>query len=172
MADNERTISEEMVKLIFNPIRESLTAATNAINDSTIQVRDLVHMFSTPPSRAELKDYIGHLFQNHNTEATNKTTVIQTTIKDSIQEVKDEMKEALEDLTDTFKKVGDGLDTNNKAMLELITGTKDLNTSLTTTVNNLDNRINLLMGIVAVAFTLAMIAWASVAYFFSIPKPG
>lgn len=171
MAD-ERTVSEEMVKLIFNPIKESLAAATAAINESTVQVRDLVHIFSTPPSRAELKEYIGNLIQSHTNDAATRNSALQVSVKETILEIREEVRESLDNLTETFNKVGEGLAANNRAMNDLINSTKDLNTSLTTTVKDLHNRINLLIGIVGAAFTIAMAAWAVIAFFFNVPKPG
>ena len=68
----ENVISEEMVKLIFLPIKESLATTTTAINEASQQVKDLARLFSTPPGRGDIIKELSIIINNRFDDLKNE----------------------------------------------------------------------------------------------------
>ena len=165
MSDSTKVISEEMVKIIFTPIRESLTVTTQAINDATMQVRDLVRLFTTPPTRTDLLDKFTGSLEKHNQASEKRSRDLKDHVDDSIADHQKEMIHILDDLSASLKGLQSSIEITNTGISTLNTTIDTLSTDLTGIVDKLMNKMNLLMGIIGVTFTVAMIAWGIVAWF-------
>ena len=170
----ENVVSEEMVKLIFLPIKESLATTTAAINEASQQVKDLARLFSTPPGRGdiikeltvlindrvdEIKDYI----DKHNEMCAGRNRDIGQTFIKSIEDHETDMEKSLDH---RIKNLSILLENANTLLKDNETIISQFDEKLKTATSTMNSKLNLTIAVIAIAFTLAMTAWGVLAYIF------
>lgn len=150
---NQHTISEDMVKLIFNPLRESLTETSNSIKSSTAEIAKLVETLSNHPNKADLKDLINTLLQNIEADVSKRLSSIDI---DLTTKLTDQTKL----LVETTNSIKNNTDTNTDTVVTEIGNLKGL-------VDALVSKIDMLMIIIGITFTLSMTAWGVISFIFN-----
>ena len=170
----DNVVSEEMVKLIFLPIKESLATTTSAINEASQQVKDLARLFSTPPGRGdiikeltslinlrfdEIKD---HLESHNNMCASRNKDINQAFIK-SIEDHEIDMEKSLEHRISLLTISLDNFSAIIKESKDVISGFDD---RLKTSTKAMTDKLNLTLLVISIVFSLSLIAWGVATYIY------
>ena len=147
------TISEEMVKLIFNPLRESLAETTLSIKESTIGIANLVQTLSNHPNKTDLKNIMDSLLKDIETNIDKYLTKGEI---DFTSKLADQTKI----LVELNEKNKDTLITNSSHIVEEIG-------KLNTIISDLISKVDMLIASISIAFAIGMIAWGVVAFIFN-----
>lgn len=155
MSDQNRTsiVSEDIIKLIFNPLRESLTETSSAIKDATQQISKLIETLSNHPNKTDLKEQIERLIKEIEASIQTKLNNIDTDIIRSLEEDCKKLNDHITEHNNTFIE-------NNKILNETLT-------NLQTSMNTLVSKIDFLMIVIGISFTVAMLAWGVIAFIFN-----
>ncbi len=185
ISNNERMISEEMVKLIFTPIKESLITITSIINDTTNHIKELAHLNSLPPSRAELLDkilfaldktekvniesrkdlkiFLAEKIQEHDNKTQNKITelnLINTEnrkISSSLIEISRRLDKTVAELLSSNKENHGDSENKLEDVEESIRSLKD-------DMMKLSTKLGLVLSVISVTFTLSLIGWGIISF--------
>lgn len=170
----DNVVSEEMVKLIFLPIKESLATTTSAINEASQQVKDLARLFSTPPGRGdiikeltslinlkfdEIKDHL----ESHNISCASRSKDITHSFIKSIEDHEIDMEKSIEHRISLLSLSLDNLNVIVKENKETISGFDE---KLKTSTKSMTDKLNLTLSVIGLAFTLSLIAWAIATYIY------
>jgi len=170
----DNVVSEEMVKLIFLPIKESLATTTAAINEASQQVKDLARLFSTPPGRGdiikELTAFINSKFDElqeqldkHSSTCINKTREINQNFVKAIEDHEADIEKSLEYRVTILTKMLEDTIAIVKDNKEVIS---NFDERLKTSTNNMTSKLNFTISIIGLVFGLSIMAWGVATYIY------
>lgn len=158
---DQKNISEEMVKLIFTPLRESLSDTTKAIKESSNELRNLLEAISKHPDKTDLKQSSDHLVETIKYDFVHKTQVLEVLIITKLKETSDEI---LDKINDHHVHVMEHQD----KQIDLILDNID---HIFKHLDKLVHKMDYLFFTIGITFTIALVAWGCIAYFFNIHLP-
>lgn len=166
------SISEDMVKLIFNPIKEALSSTTTAINEASSQVRELARLYSTPPVRGDIITQILGSLKEHDKLSEDRLKSQTDGFEKTIEDHQEDVEHLLEKFELNFEKVLEQIShikAGNKAIEEQENTTQlyiqHLSTALTDNVSKLNDKVERMMWVVGIAFGLSLIVAGVIIYF-------
>lgn len=151
--DQQHTMSEEMVKLIFNSLRESLAKTSTSIDNSTAEISKLVESLSNLPNKSDLKDIIQNCFKEIESDTFKSLTQIDNQLTTKISE-------QTKILVENNDKLKSSMEYSTAHVLQEIG-------KLNESVGSMTSKLDIFMTVIGIAFGIAMTAWGVVAFIFN-----
>jgi len=167
MTDEKNVISEKMVELIFSPIKDRLEKSTVSIDEAVIQVRDLVRILTSSPTRADIIEKISLLIKEHEQLTTQRHKEMNECVEDEFEKHEQASSEKFVSAIGVVNELEATLGKTGEQIKSLSDVTNNLTASLTSAVHSLTNKINFLLAVIGITFTLSLLAWGVVAWVFN-----
>lgn len=153
-------ISEDVIKFVFSPLRDTLEQSVNSMRDSNLELKLLNGMLTTQPNKDDLNHAISILLDTVRTELSNKTKMLEVAITTKYDQNTRIIIERLDIIQPNVVQSNVNL---NKISSQL--------SILEESVGKLISKMDMVIFVISIAFALSMVAWGVVSYFFSNP-PG